>query len=259
MSFEAFVWAWDQKLAKDEHLIILLTLANIANEQREVYAGQPYIAAMARKEDRTIRRALIAMRDMEPPPITIKARPGFTDVITLNIPEEFTVKRRRPPDGSKKRGRPSTLDRHAESPGHEGGKPPSKESDEPIGRTRGRTSETPNGVFDARGARLPEGWEPDLKTATLLGLSHDEAIAQGDRFRDYWLGVPGVKGRKTDWPATWRNWCRRVAEESPNGRGSPALPNRLDRGANQHTARVDAMVDGARQALAQRRQWTFSG
>jgi hypothetical protein len=29
-----------------------------------------------------------------------------------------------------------------------------------------------------------------------------------DSFRDFWIGVPGVKGKKLDWAATWRNWVR---------------------------------------------------
>ena len=30
-----------------------------------------------------------------------------------------------------------------------------------------------------------------------------------NQFKDYWIGVPGQKGTKTDWDATWRNWVRR--------------------------------------------------
>jgi len=33
------------------------------------------------------------------------------------------------------------------------------------------------------------------------------------RFVDYWRAQPGAKGRKTDWQATWRNWCRKDAED----------------------------------------------
>ena len=29
-----------------------------------------------------------------------------------------------------------------------------------------------------------------------------------DRFADYWRGVPGARGKKADWLATWRNWVR---------------------------------------------------
>ena len=36
--------------------------------------------------------------------------------------------------------------------------------------------------------------------------------ATASTFRDYWAAIPGAKGRKTDWPATWRNWCRRDAD-----------------------------------------------
>ena len=33
-------------------------------------------------------------------------------------------------------------------------------------------------------------------------------------FNDYWLGVPGQRGIKKDWLATWRNWCRKVDEKN---------------------------------------------
>ena len=78
-----------------------------------------------------------------------------------------------------------------------------------------------------RGSRLtlealPQEWEqwtrehrPDLDPAETF-----------DRFRDFWAAKPGKDGRKTDWLATWRNWCRR--ETAPvNGRHprlGPAAP-----------------------------------
>lgn len=33
-----------------------------------------------------------------------------------------------------------------------------------------------------------------------------ESVA--DSFKDYWVGVPGAKGTKLDWLATWRYWVR---------------------------------------------------
>lgn len=35
-----------------------------------------------------------------------------------------------------------------------------------------------------------------------------DAALTFDRFADYWAAVPGAKGRKLDWFATWRNWVR---------------------------------------------------
>lgn len=36
--------------------------------------------------------------------------------------------------------------------------------------------------------------------------------ADHEAFCDYWRSIPGAKGRKLDWTATWRNWMRREHE-----------------------------------------------
>ena len=74
---------------------------------------------------------------------------------------------------------------------------------------------------------LPEGWKrfaeaerPDL-----------DPVEVWKRFRDYWIAVPGAKGRKVDWLATWRNWVRResaakkqpVADAGPVGKAYKVL------------------------------------
>lgn len=71
-------------------------------------------------------------------------------------------------------------------------------------------------VSSKKGSRLSPDWVPASETiqaAIDAGLSKSEALKQADRFRDYWIGVSGAKGVKRDWPATWRNWCRRRADE----------------------------------------------
>ena len=58
---------------------------------------------------------------------------------------------------------------------------------------------------------MPDDWQPggdDALFATRLGLDVAEAAAE---FRDYWRGVPGARGRKLDWSATFRNRCRERA------------------------------------------------
>lgn len=76
---------------------------------------------------------------------------------------------------------------------------------------------TNNQPKEARtGARLPDDWTPsveDLAFAAEQGLP--DAYQTAASFRDYWRGVAGAKGRKADWPATWRNWCRKTAESGP--------------------------------------------
>ena len=61
-----------------------------------------------------------------------------------------------------------------------------------------------------RGSRLPDGWQPSPEEEAFC-REHRPDLKPADvaaRFRDYWVAQPGAKGRKTDWPATWRNWVR---------------------------------------------------
>jgi hypothetical protein len=58
------------------------------------------------------------------------------------------------------------------------------------------------------GSRLPDDWKPEEPHYA----GADPAVTL-PRFCDYWRAQPGAKGRKTDWQATWRNWCRKDAED----------------------------------------------
>jgi uncharacterized protein YdaU (DUF1376 family) len=76
-------------------------------------------------------------------------------------------------------------------------------------------------ALSQKGTRLPAFWEPsgDWELAdSLLGMDADKELA---KFRDYWLAVPGAKGVKLDWDATWRNWVRKAAEDRTRGRSPP--------------------------------------
>lgn len=94
-------------------------------------------------------------------------------------------------------------------------------SETPCNGIRGeesRREETPlreSGARAARGARLALDWQPsdaDAGFAASLGLDPDRVAAS---FRDYWTAQPGARGRKSDWAATWRNWCRREGQARP--------------------------------------------
>lgn len=76
----------------------------------------------------------------------------------------------------------------------------------------------------ATATRLPADWAPSESDIDFCQTERpDLHVGQvAARFRDYWVGVPGVKGRKIDWPATWRNWVR---NERAQARASPASRN----------------------------------
>jgi hypothetical protein len=77
---------------------------------------------------------------------------------------------------------------------------------------------------EPRGSRIPDDFQPDLSVAVALGLSEQEARFEAAQFLDYWRAKPGADGRKLDWLATWRSWCRNtlkrrrpVAQRAPSG------------------------------------------
>jgi hypothetical protein len=71
----------------------------------------------------------------------------------------------------------------------------------------------------ATGTRLPEDWQPsttlrEWAASEFPGINLKAAL---DEFRDYWKGVPGQRGRKSDWDATFRNRVREIARRQPRG------------------------------------------
>lgn len=78
----------------------------------------------------------------------------------------------------------------------------------------------PTGSSKKRGTRLPDDFHPDMAAADDAGLSQADAGREALKFRDYWISQPGQRGVKTDWPATWRNWCRTAAERRPSQRST---------------------------------------
>jgi len=90
----------------------------------------------------------------------------------------------------------------------------------------------PSGTGNARGTRLPEDFPI---TDALASWAREHAPMTGpmdhDAFCDYWRGVPGAKGRKVDWDATWRNWMRKASADRTIGRAAGRGVMPMDRAA----------------------------
>lgn len=66
---------------------------------------------------------------------------------------------------------------------------------------------------DAKGARIPDDWQlpkawGEWAMAEYPHWTADVVRLEAQKFADHWRAQPGKDGRKTDWLATWRNWCR---------------------------------------------------
>lgn len=89
-----------------------------------------------------------------------------------------------------------------------------------------------------RGTRLPDGWQPSDALKDWY-RQHSEvhcvnAIAETEKFIDYWRAQPGQRGVKLDWDGTWRNWIRTAAERMRGRSAAPQHPQVDD----EHRERV---------------------
>jgi uncharacterized protein YdaU (DUF1376 family) len=73
---------------------------------------------------------------------------------------------------------------------------------EPINNTG--ASKAAKGTRWEKGFALPNEWI-EFCTKERKDLSVNKVF---EEFTDYWVSVPGQKGVKLDWSATWRNWVR---------------------------------------------------
>ena len=85
----------------------------------------------------------------------------------------------------------------------------------PLGSLRSPTlpkgSDAPKGKL---GKRLPDDWQASEALFAFgrnLELSDAQIAQEQAQFKDFWRGVPGQRGHKLDWAATFRNRLRDIA------------------------------------------------
>jgi hypothetical protein len=104
-----------------------------------------------------------------------------------------------------------------------------------VGKSNPRSSledqkktKTPSVSKTATGTRLPEDFipTPEMRewfAEEKLHLVLDARI-EHEKFVNYWVGCPGVRGRKLNWPRTWKNWMWTQAERAPRRPGTALAP-----------------------------------
>jgi hypothetical protein len=107
-----------------------------------------------------------------------------------------------------------------------------------------------SGSGTAHGSRfdlkeIPLEWQE--WPAKELRWSADRAEQTFAVFGDYWRAKPGAGGRKADWFATWKNWCRR--EDGQAGKVQPLPFPRKQTGVEQMMALAQKRINEGRSPL----------
>jgi len=222
MSIKSMTWAFEQPLSGHAK-VVLLVLADFANDDGDCWPSVPVIAKKAYVSERSVQRYIAQLVDqgyMRIEARTAKGGGKTSNRYFLNVKE-----------AGQRGGDNLTppLVTEMSPPGDSANTTPGDTvvtCNEPSSLTvRKKEGLTSFPKKPERGSRLPEDFCPDKDATALaekLEIAPKEAQEQLDAFRDYWHSAPGQKGRKLDWQATFRNWLRNFASrrrQAPKGSG----------------------------------------
>lgn len=66
--------------------------------------------------------------------------------------------------------------------------------------------------------------------------SPDAVRVEAEKFADHWRSKPGRGATKTDWLATWRNWCRSDIAQRSHPAGKAGQSATVRRGTDEYAA-----------------------
>lgn len=229
-------WVWDHSRSRNAQRLVLLAIADCAAEDGgNAYPSNAEIQRKAALSERAIQdaiKALVALGELR---VEYNAGRRGTNMYTV-------IMHRTPAESA-----PPQNPHPAES----APTPPQNLPNTPAESAPGTVSEPSSNrpSSSRRGTRLPENWKPSEE---LIHWTRENAPNVGwievEKFNDYWHSVPGQRGVKTDWDATWRNWARRAASELPTmpgaGRKATAMQQQAERGDMIRQATANVVANG---------------
>jgi len=194
MSIEALAWALKQTAGDSVGKLLLVTLANYADDNGRAWPSQAKLAVQCEISVDTVQRRLARLerRGLLKRERRRRADGGWTTSAVTLAYTAISAARGAAAGGE------DTADPAVRDPASVRQQEPSLESFT-LEKEKNRQEER------ARAISIPENFEPDMIDAQRLGMTLPEAADAVERFVDH---ARANDRRSTDWPAAWRNWVR---------------------------------------------------
>ena len=245
MSVQAITKALDLRNVSSSEKLVAIVLANYADDKGRAWPSQKTISEQTCLTPRTVRAALVSLCERGIIRREERLRQDgsrSTDLITFTWAEEAISGGGEMVSGGVGKPLPGGGEIASALTTFE---PSTDPSCEPVEGASAHAKQV-------NGSRIPDDWTPDHDGWSFAAehLGSEGAVADElDKFRDYWRAVPGAKGRKLDWPATWRNWCRRSLDNKPRKANDRPSPDQRRTARNGIWADIANEERGARAGL----------
>lgn len=193
---------------------VLISLADNANDHGVCWPSQPTIAARVCLSERTVRNAIKRLE--EAGYLVADRSNGRHTRYTITPTPERGATPEQGAGAERRAGDPGTSCRQ---PRHQ--VPPNRKEPSITVKNDSTADAVPDDPppRGRRGTRLPDGWQPsgavrEWAAAEFPAVSIEAELAA---FSDYWRAVPGQRGVKLDWDATFRNRVREIAARRRTG------------------------------------------
>lgn len=212
MSLRAMVWAFDQKVGSTPAKLVLLKLADHADESGRCFPGIGHLAEHCEMHRSTVMRHIRRLEELGFLNVKRSQYEGTSNTYTLAMNREQSA------EGCSREQHPGVAesDRGCRTE-RQGGV---AQSDPNL------SVRTSQGTSGGRATRLPDDWCPKLShydLAKQLNATAQQVDYEADKFRDHWHAAGGQNARKRDWDRAFNNWLRKSAEHgqrAPTGKPS---------------------------------------
>ncbi len=203
MSVRTMARVWEYSQHAGTELLMLLAIADFSDDDGKAYPAVPTLARKCRMKDRNCRYILRTLEGSGELSILTNAGPHGANLYRINL-DALGLQHSAGVQGI------AGLQHSAVTPAMDCRKPLQPIAAKPSVNHQGTTREVKR---SPKGSRLPTNWQLSDEfqqwAINEFGWSPEQCQRVSELFRDYWIAIPGSKGSKTDWLATWKNWCRR--------------------------------------------------
>lgn len=208
MSVKISHWVWQESDAKGNDLLVLLALADNANDQGECWPSMAYLANKTRLHTNTIRKRLNSLRASGI--VSWGERPGGSNLFVIDIttPTKMCTPTESVPlhPGCT----PPLHPRVYPTPTPWGVDEPSMNHQEP---SREVEEEIPTGTTTAKPLPKPFTLTAEMRAWAAATVPSIDIEGMTREFVAYWREGEGKGKRKKNWVLTWRNWAKRARQD----------------------------------------------